>query len=231
MEKYFINEETFSCLLHEIKTPVFAIIGFTDLLNEEDAAEDDKVFFTKMIKQAGEQLIARIDELIDYCRCRDEKTVEKQFFDLNKIMDRLYCSFSPLAESKGLILKYNKNSQHPDSFIYTDEKKLKQIFENLLSNALKYTETGSVEFGYNTKSKNHVELYVRDTGPGIRKEETEKIFEIFYRSPEVRIKQIAGTGIGLATVAILTNQLGCKVNLETEYGNGACFRFTVDQTI
>jgi len=228
MEKGFITE-MLAMLLHEMKNPVCAIIGFADLLKEEGTGEEEKAFFTNMIKQAGEQLDDRLNGLIDYCRYGDERRVEKQFFDLNKTMDRLYCSFRTLAESKGLIFTYRKDNLQPDSFIYTDEKKLKQVFENLLSNALKYTEAGTVEFGYKTKDDKQLEFYVRDTGLGIREDETKKIFGMYYRSPDAIRKKIDGKGIGLAIVALQTQQLGGNVTLETEYGKGSCFRFTLDK--
>lgn len=216
-------------MLLKMKKPVNAISDFSELLVSGDCNAATCTFYTMLIQQACDQLFKAIDDMLFIYGAGDSEKVEKQFFDLNKMFDKLFFTYHKAVLPKGIELICNQPCAQPDSFVWSDEKILKRIYGHLLDNALKYTTSGYIVFGYKTDKYNHLVLYVSDTGMGINDEDKEKVFEPHYRSPEVLKKGIEGTGLGLGIVTRLAGMLGTKMQLETESGKGSCFWFTLEQ--
>ena len=224
------SDESLMFLLHEIKTPVNVIYGFSQLLLEDTCTEKDHLFYTQMIIKASEQLMSSLDELISYCKGEEKNKLYETFFDSGRTIDALYQLYKPIAARKGLMLKKILSGCQSGVFLLSNEQILKRILENLLSNAIKYTENGTVEFGCKVSAKRQVTFFVRDTGIGIKPEDLSQIFKLFYRTPDAIKNNINGTGLGLAIVCRLSKLLGTKIRTESEYGKGSHFWFNLGIT-
>ncbi len=215
---------------HEIRTPMNAIIGFSKLLSTQHSTDSDNTEYIEIIKNTGNTLLNLIDDIIDFARIEaGEVQVKHSALNLHQLMRELYAYFekehlSNDETSIELVLKI----PDPDNelVILSDQNRIRQIFTNLLSNALKFTKEGKVEFGYSLNEK-IIEFYVSDTGIGIPEEKHRIIFDRF-RQIEINYnKKFGGTGLGLAITKNLVKLLGGKISLESKPGEGSVFRFTL----
>ena len=138
----------------------------------------------------------------------------------------MYDFFSPEVEKKGLQLVYKTTLPPKGAIIHTDREKIYAILTNLVNNAIKFTSTGSIEFGYEKKGK-YLEFYVKDTGIGVRKDQKEIIFERFRQGDDLTKKFTEGTGLGLSIAKGYVELLGGKMWVESEFGKGSTFYFTL----
>jgi len=145
---------------------------------------------------------------------------------INEQLEMACDLLKPDAEKKGLTLSYQKCSSEEDAVITTDSEKFYSIITNLLKNAIKYTDRGSVEFGY-TRKKEFLEFYVRDTGVGIPENRLEAIFERFVQAEGVVLQARQGAGLGLSITKAYVEMLGGKIRVESEVGKGTVFYFTL----
>ena len=211
---------------HEIRTPLNGIIGFSSLLNEDDISKEEIKEFTAIISQSGKRLIEIVNNVLDISKIQTGQIEIKQKKILvNTIFSDLFTFFSPIANAKNIILNYNN---HNDKFrtIFTDETKLHQILTNLINNAIKFTKSGDIDFGYEIK-ENLIQLYVKDTGIGLPKESVERIFDRFIQVEQTMTKNYEGAGLGLAISKGLVELLGGKIWVESEIGKGTTFFFTL----
>jgi len=215
---------------HEIRTPMNAIIGFSDLLAEDDLTEDDKVDFISKIKNAGRSLMALINDIIDIAKIEaGQLKVSESACDINQILKDLLGTFEELKNVSGkkgislnLILPDNSNKL----MAMTDPMRLQQILTNLLSNALKFTEFGSIEFGY-TNQSDILSFYVKDSGIGILRSKQKLLFQRFSQLDPSTTRKYGGTGLGLAISKNLADLLGGTIGMESNPGKGALFYFTI----
>ncbi len=212
---------------HEIRTPMNAIIGFSQMLNDEDVTKEERIEFTGSISKSCSQLLAIIDDIIDISKIEAGYIeIKKSVFNLNEILKNLMLIYKAKTEAKGLTISLQCELNDTLCSIYTDPVRLKQIFTNLLDNALKFTKKGYIEFGYNIKDS-YIEFFVRDTGIGIGREHKDVIFERF-RQVEIALNRSAGgNGIGLSISKALTELLGGKIWVESKRGAGSVFYFTI----
>ena len=215
---------------HEIRTPMNSIIGFSNLISSDDIPDNQKNEFAGYIKSSGELLINLIDDIIDIAKIEaGEIKIDKKECNIFKLFSELEYAFQDhISKSNKKHLKLLFHYDSPaDLTIKTDPYRLRQIISNLISNAIKFTETGSIEFGFKIKDAKTLELFVKDTGIGLSKDELNIIFERFKRTSKSEEKNIVGTGLGLAISKNLVELLGGDMWVKSNPGLGTTFYFTI----
>lgn len=208
---------------HEIRTPMNGIMGFADLLAEEDLNKEQQKNFTTIIRNSSTQLLRIIDDILEISTL-DTKQVRVQFerFNLNDFMMELFSVFDLKARSRALPLYVKKGLDDSKSDILSDRTKLYKIMENLLENALKFTKTGFVEFGYYIEEEFLI-YYVKDTGIGISDKNKKQIFDRFSQEDGDISRDFGGLGLGLAISKENAKLLQGRIVLESEKGVGSIF--------
>lgn len=217
----FINN-----MSHEIRTPMNGIIGFADMLNQENLSKDRIKFYTNIIKNSSEELLKIIDDLLEISKLKTKKvTLFESKFYLNDFLLELFSIFQIKAREKNLSLYLKKGLNDYESGIITDKSKLNKIISNLLENAIKYTNTGYIEIGYSIENEN-IKFYVKDTGIGILEKNYDKIFERFTQEENPTIVKQQGIGLGLSIVKENAILLGGEIEIESIKENGTIFYLT-----
>lgn len=214
---------------HEIRTPMNSIIGFSDLLGDDDISKEEKDHFIKIIRQNGNQLMNIINDIIDISKIEaGQIKLNYERIDLCETFKDIYNMFELSTKEKGLKLISKSSHSEDEYFIMTDELRLKQILINLISNALKFTHNGFIEFGYNIiDHEKSIHFYVKDTGIGISKDKQEEIFQRFMQAELKTTKLYGGTGLGLAISQGLVHTFRGQLWLESEEGMGSTFNFSI----
>ncbi|OFY41668.1 MAG: hypothetical protein A2X18_10070 [Bacteroidetes bacterium GWF2_40_14] len=208
---------------HEIRTPMNGIIGFTDILMGEVTDERQKEYIS-IVNSSAYRLMNIVNDVIDMAKIEAGQVApHKETFDVNEVLDDVYMFYNKLKFS----FDFKVVVPSPDMReIYTDKTKLQQIFSNLVSNAIKFTTEGSVQFGYKIDGGQMI-FFVQDTGIGIAKENLEKVFSRFYQVESGNQRIFEGTGLGLSIVKEYVNILGGDIWVESEPGVGTKFYFTI----
>jgi signal transduction histidine kinase/CheY-like chemotaxis protein/purine-cytosine permease-like protein len=210
-----------SGISHELRTPLNAILGYAQLLAQDDSIPLARRGALKVIKRSGDHLSVLIDGLLDMAKIEAGKLVlQRDPVAFPEFIQQLLQMFELQAEAKGLRLKLEISDPLP-AVVRTDEKRLRQVLINLLSNAIQYTENGSVvlRIGYRRQL---AEFEVRDTGVGIEPAEQKRIFEPFERGSSA--VGVAGTGLGLTISNLLTQVMGGEITVNSAPGEGSTFR-------
>lgn len=208
---------------HEIRTPMNAIVGFSNLLKDDSIDPAEKDEFIDVINANSEILLVLIDDILDLSLIEaNQLTIRKEILHVNEILDHLYSAFSLMNKKNGLIVRLNNEVHDLDIRINSDRIRIKQILTNLLNNAYKFTEEGTIELGLRIKDEN-LHFYVSDTGIGIHKNEQDKIFERFRKSEEKTNTLFRGTGLGLAISRALAQLLGGSLTVDSALGRGSVF--------
>lgn len=214
---------------HEIRTPLNSIVGFSSLLSEPDLDEETRASYIDLVESNTESLLVLIDEIIDLSKIEAQQlSINKQQFSVDMVISELYQIFIRDHKNKMVELVPRKISETKELFVNSDRVRVKQVFINLLSNAFKFTDSGTIEFGYFLTEKDDVVLYVKDSGIGISKENHKAIFHRFRKLNENSGKVFRGTGLGLAITQKLVELLGGKIWVESELGEGSAFYFTIE---
>lgn len=221
----------FSTISHEIRTPLNAIIGISELLQEPTSEEDKKEYF-KILKQTSETLLELVNNVLDFSKIESGKLrLTPKVFDFRTSINRILYSQRLNAKAKGLELIVDIDENLPQ-WVKGDSVKVGQIFLNLVSNAVKFTDEGTVAVQIKveeiTSSKILISSSVKDTGIGIPKDQLKTIFEAFNQgSEEINIKY-AGTGLGLSISQRLILMMGGELKVESTNGEGAEFSFQLE---
>ena len=211
---------------HEIRTPLNGIIGFSALLNEENLRSDEIKDFTSMISQSGKRLIEIVNNVLDISKIQTgQLKLNQAHISVNSIFLDLFAFFNTLAKAKQISLSYH-NQENIFRTIYTDEAKLHQILTNLINNAIKFTKSGCIDFGFEIAGKT-ITFYVKDTGIGIPKALYDRIFDRFIQAEQSLTKTYEGAGLGLAISKGLVELLGGRIWVESEVNRGTTFFFTL----
>jgi len=212
---------------HEIRTPMNGILGFADLLKEPNLTGEEQKKYIGIIEKSGVRMLNIINDIIDISKIESgQMEVSISEIDINEKIEYIYTFFKPEAEGKGIQINFKNTLPSKESVIKTDREKIYSILTNLIKNAIKYTNEGSIEFGYTLK-RNYIEFYVKDTGIGIPKDRQEAIFERFIQADISDIRALQGAGLGLAIAKAYTEMLGGKIWVESEEGKGSIFYFTI----
>jgi signal transduction histidine kinase/ActR/RegA family two-component response regulator len=217
-------------LSHEIRTPMNAIIGFSDLLLDDNLSVEFRKKYLKIIKSSGKNLVSIIEDLIEMSKI-DAKQIAPNYRGLNieKFVNELYSTLKVIVpEDKKVDFYLIKSTEKLENDILTDEVKLRQVMVNLLTNAIKFTDRGHVSFGY---TLNHeikaIEFSVEDTGLGISEKDLKVIFDRFRRVEDDYSISLSGLGLGLSISKAYVEMLGGKITVESFYGKGSVFKFTI----
>lgn len=212
---------------HEIRTPMNGVIGFSKLMLQPNITNEKRNQYSKIVIDSSQQLLSIVNDILDISRIETGQIeLSQDEVNVNQLLEELYRFYKTKANNKNIFLSINKELKDHKSEIVTDYVKFKQILNNLLSNALKFTHEGKINFGYMLKD-NFLEFYVKDSGIGIKKELHEKIFEQF-RQGELDInKMYGGTGLGLSISKKLVELLNGEIWLESERGKGSTFFFKI----
>jgi PAS domain S-box-containing protein len=212
---------------HEIRTPMNSIMGFASLLPEEES-KDLMCQYANIIVRNSEQLVHIIDDIVLYSRLQTRllRNMPTEFSACDLINDIKQSFDLPEYTNRGIEL-CSENKIGEICHVKTDYEKLRQILTNLVSNAFKYTQTGSITIGVDEVDK-QMQFFVKDTGIGIPPKEIDKVFERFYRGSNVAKSTIGGTGLGLSIVKEMVELLGGKIWIESELGQGSTFYFSIN---
>ena len=229
------NKSNFlSSVSHELRTPINAVLGLDEMILRE-STDATITEYAVDIQNAGKSLLGLVNDILDSSKL-DEGKMEliPTEYELSSAVNDLVNMISVKAEDKGLALHVNVDEYTP-YILYGDEVRLKQVILNILTNAVKYTEEGSVtmDIGYEKVDDSSVNLLVSvtDTGIGIREEDMDKLFRRFERIEESRNKNIEGTGLGMNIVQRLLALMGSELGVESVYGEGSRFSFAVRQQV
>ena len=212
---------------HEIRTPMNGILGFANLLKEPGLSGEDQQKFLRIIEISGERMLNIINDLIDLSKVEAglmEVSLSNTF--INDQTETLFSFFKPEAEKKGLRLSLRNELSSSEVVLRTDREKLYAILTNLIKNAIKYTDEGSIEFGYEKKGE-FLEFFVKDTGIGVAREKQQDIFKRFIQVNKDGTRFCEGAGLGLAITKAYVEMLGGEIRLESEKGKGSRFCFTI----
>jgi PAS domain S-box-containing protein len=216
---------------HELRTPLHAIIGFSDLIMNNPDQKDISEFVT-IINQNGNTLLKMIEDIFDLALAeQSEIKVRKQtfrcidhFFDNKVILEEILVNS---GKQDQISLFFNPDTSIMSNYITSDRTKINQVLINLFKNAVKFTQSGKIEFGFNMGDDNMLTYYVRDTGIGIPKGKQDIIFEFFRQADDSHTRNFGGVGIGLAISKKITEIMHGTLTLESEQERGCTFYFTI----
>ncbi len=211
---------------HEIRTPINAILGMNEMIlreNNDKAIEE----YSRNIKTSGKMLLMLVNDVLDFSKIEAGKLeITQADFLMSDLLYDVVSLVKERAEEKSLTLRTEITGELPNALV-SDEFRIRQILINLINNAVKYTETGTVTLsvgGSYTDDGYRLSLLVKDTGKGIKKEDQAHLFEAFSRADVKSNANIEGTGLGLAIVKSIVDSMHGEVGVESEYGVGSAFR-------
>jgi signal transduction histidine kinase len=214
---------------HEIRTPMNAIIGFSELLEDDTQDSQDKSLFINLIKRNGETLLHLINDIIDISKIEANLlAIKKRPVDMNVFLDEIDRHYQGLiASKKDKNIQFElKRNVSPEKIINTDAARLRQIFNNLIGNAIKFTASGTIEVNVQMEGE-FVYFSVSDTGIGIPVNQQDTIFERFIQADQGNKSYYGGNGLGLAISKNLIELLGGSIGVVSEPGKGSTFTFHI----
>lgn len=218
---------------HEIRTPINAVLGMDDMILRESTEANVREYALD-IKNAGQNLLALINDILDLSKIESGKLeIVPVEYDFSSLIHDIMNMVTAKAEDKELVVSMDIDETLP-SRLWGDDVRLRQVLINLLNNAVKYTEEGSVTLTVKGEPQGDdilLTFSVEDTGIGIRKEDMDKLFAEFERIEEQRNRHIEGTGLGMSISTQLLNLMGSRLQVESEYGKGSRFYFVLRQGI
>lgn len=224
----------FASMSHEIRTPINSIIGLNELILRENPSEEVQDY-AKNIQNASKMLLSLVNDILDLSQLEIQKMVlvEKEY-QVGQMLHEVVDMMQVRMKEKQLKFMVQVDPQLP-SVLYGDDRRIKQILLNILSNAVKYTEEGAVtlQCGFEPVDEDHVQLRisVADTGAGIRKEELEYLFEAFRRIDTEKNQKIEGTGLGLSITKHLVDLMQGEITVDSIYTQGSEFTVVIPQKI
>ena len=216
---------------HEIRTPINAIVGFIDLVQDTELSREQRVYLEKA-RGSSNILLTIVNDILDYSKIEAGKMeVESRPFDVEKLCLSVLDLLERAAENKSLELKFSFDKQIPQ-FLIGDSLRIGQVLTNLLGNAVKFTDEGSVTLAVrlvsNSESKCALEFSVRDTGIGISAEEQDRLFQPFSQANSSTTRTYGGTGLGLSISTRILELMHSSLVLTSSPGEGSEFHFVLE---
>lgn len=212
---------------HEIRTPMSGIIGFLNLLNEPDLSDENKSAYINIVTQSGQRLLETINDIIEVSRIESGGLkVTLSTVNVSELFGYYNGFFRQQTNQKGLEYLIKNKLPSGVKFFRTDKKKLDSIISNLIKNAIKFTPSGSVEFGCHLDGEKII-FYVKDTGVGIPAERIGSVFERFVQADLSSSRTHEGSGLGLSIVKAYVEMLGGSITVESKVGRSTVFTFSL----
>ena len=219
---------------HEIRTPINAVLGMNEMILRE--CKDNTILgYATNIKTAGSNLLTIVNDVLDFSKIEAGKMeLLPDNYEISSLIIDLLNMTKERAKNKGLNYELDISPSLPKT-LYGDSVRIKQCILNLLTNAIKYTKEGSVTFKIDYKKINeetiNLTTHIIDTGCGIKSEDMEKLFTPFERIEEGKNRTIEGSGLGISIVRRLLDMMGSRLQIQSSYGKGSDFSFTVEQKV
>ena len=222
-----LKTEFLANMSHEIRTPMNGIVGFSEMLTEPDLDGETIQHYIKIIINSSHQLKQIIDDILEISILETKQVkVNTLEISLNSIFLELFSVYDKKAKDNKTPLYIKSSLQDKAATVRTDEVKLRKILNNLVDNALQYTQSGYIEVGYELKGE-HIEFYVKDTGIGISAKSKQSIFDRFSQEDKRLSRSFSGLGLGLSIAKENAELLGGKIWVESTKGEGSVFSFTI----
>jgi CheY-like chemotaxis protein len=203
------------------------ILGFSELLKNPDLSDEKQQNYIEIIEKSGSRMLNIINDIIDISKIEAGlMKMEIKESNINEQIEYIYTFFKPEVEAKGMQLFFKNTLPAKEAVIKTDREKFYAILTNLVKNAIKYCNEGSIEFGYDRKG-GYLEFFIKDTGIGISKDRQEAIFERFIQADIIDKMARQGAGLGLSITKAYIEMLGGKIWVESKEGIGSTFYFTL----
>jgi len=223
---------------HEIRTPMNAIIGFINLLGDQDISQEQKEEIIELAQSSSSDLLNILNDIIDISKIEaDELVLNKTLNYVNNLLSESYRFYSnniDLKSKENVKLSLDLEANSERIAVYTDKARFRQIMNNFINNAIKFTNSGEIVIGYNqitTGGRKLLRFFVKDTGEGIPDDKIDYIFDRFNRIDDSRKKTLVGTGLGLSISKKLVDLLGGDIGVESKLGEGSEFYFTLPYQI
>ncbi len=211
---------------HEIRTPLNGILGFSNLLTDEHVGTEQRKLYGKIIENSGHRLVTVIDDILNISMIESNQLkIEYSDFNLSDMLEEILIFYEKHYKEKleHIEFKLTQCEKGQNLVVYSDKDRIFQVLKNLLDNAFKFTSAGCIEFGTRNVDDENLELFVKDTGIGIKETKQNVIFQSFRQAEEGQERKYEGSGLGLAIVAGIVDKLKGEVVLESNPGEGAVF--------
>ena len=219
---------------HEIRTPINSVLGMNEMILRETEEENTRKY-AEDIQHAGNMLLSLVNNILDFSKIESGKMeIIPVKYDMGILISDIKIIIANRAMQKGLKFSVKVAPDMP-RVLYGDEIRIKQIITNILTNAVKYTETGSVNFNVDFDKADErsvlLKVSISDTGRGMKEDDLNKLFSPFERIEELRNRHIEGTGLGMSIVQQLLALMGTRLNVKSVYGKGSTFEFVIRQEV
>jgi len=222
-----LKSEFLANMSHDIRTPLNAIVGFSSIMYDEDIAKKKRKEFAEIVIKNSNLLLRLIDDILEFSRMEsDDLIFTFKKFSIHKSIQNSIENNMKSADEKGIIIELINSYEYE---IINDEIRFQQVLNNLINNAIKYSEKGSIRISFEKPYFDYIQINVEDQGIGIDKDESAYIFDKFKRGKyyEKMGKSISGTGLGLAITKRLIKGMGGEIWLDTKVEKGSKFSFTI----
>lgn len=238
LQKFRLSEVTrlksqfLATISHELRTPMNAIIGFSQFLLRPKSGQlsQPQRDMVERIASNGKNLLTLLNEILDFSKLETgQLSLKPQIFDISTSINSTIAEMTPLASAKKLSLQVKYDLQNP--ITYNDPMRVKQVLTNLISNAIKFTESGEVWIEIEETPENRIALAVSDTGIGIDKDQVKNIFEVFRQIDQTTTRKYPGTGLGLAIVKAFVDMMDGTISVDSKLGYGSTFRVELPRQV
>ncbi|MDP2335071.1 MAG: PAS domain S-box protein [Bacteroidota bacterium] len=216
---------------HEIRTPMNGILGFAEMLKEPKLTGEEQQEYLSIIEKSGARMLNIINDIVDISKIESGlMKVNVKESNVNEQIEYIYTFFKPEVEGKGIRFFFKNSLPLKEAILKTDREKVSSILINLVKNAIKYCDKGTIEFGYDLVKTQHatsLQFFVKDTGIGIPKDRQEAVFDRFVQADIGDKRAFQGAGLGLSISKAYVEMLGGKIWVESEEGKGSIFYFTI----
>lgn len=231
-EAYKAKTDFLTNMSHEIRTPINTILGMNEMIRQEAITEKVREY-SERIGHSGFALLGIINDILDYSLTQTDKVeIVNRDYKVKNLIDDATSILKVSASEKGLSTNIGLPAELPE-FLNGDEKHIGRVLSNLISNAVKYTDTGVITFTLDCQRNNAeeyvLEFCVKDTGKGIKKEDIPNLFDPFFRSEIEKNRSLDGTGLGLAIAKDFLDRMGGEIYVDSQYGKGSTFTVRIPQ--